>query len=53
MQMAGTEPKLKYYVELHGSDKDKVTSELLDMVKTIVLECLEPEKNGLTWAGVE
>lgn len=50
---SGTEPKLKYYVELHGSDKEAVTAELLDMVKTIVLECLEPESNGLKWAGVE
>jgi phosphomannomutase len=23
---SGTEPKLKYYVELHGSDKDAVTA---------------------------
>jgi len=50
---SGTEPKLKYYVELHGSDKDAVTATLLEMVKTIVLECLQPERNGLKWAGVE
>eukprot|EP00966_Prymnesium_polylepis_P033423 777102-Prymnesium_polylepis.1 len=50
---SGTEPKLKYYVELSGSDRDSVTAELVDMVKAIVLECLQPEKNGLKWAGVE
>jgi len=30
-----------------------VTAEIIDMVTTIVTECLEPEKNGLKWAGVE
>ena len=50
---SGTEPKLKYYVELHGPDREKVTAEIIDMVTTIVTECLEPEKNGLKWAGVE
>jgi hypothetical protein len=31
----------------------QVTATLLEMVKTIVLECLQPERNGLKWAGVE
>ena len=65
---SGTEPKLKYYVELHGNDPAKVrtacalvrvtlllqvTETLLDMVKLIVITLLEPEINGLKWAGVE
>ena len=50
---SGTEPKLKYYVELSGSDREQVTAELVEMVTAIVLECLQPEKNGLKWAGVE
>ena len=50
---SGTEPKLKYYVELHGPDRPSVTTELLDMVKTIVGSFLEPERNALKWGGVE
>lgn len=50
---SGTEPKLKYYVELNGPDPAQVTATLLEMVTTIVERFLEPERNGLTWAGVE
>jgi len=30
---SGTEPKLKYYVELSGSDRAAVTAELIEMVR--------------------
>jgi len=45
---SGTEPKLKYYVELCGSDNPAAVRErLMDMVALIIEEFLEPEKNGL------
>jgi len=40
-------------VELHGADPALVTSTLVDMVRTIVVECLQPDVNGLKWAGVD
>lgn len=43
---SGTEPKLKYYCELHGSDKDQVIAELDELVQAIVDEFLCPEQNG-------
>lgn len=46
---SGTEPKLKYYVELSGPDRDGVTATLVDMVRTIVLTFIEPERNGIQW----
>lgn len=49
---SGTEPKLKYYVELHGPVKEEVTATLMQMVKSIVVECLEPESNGLKWSAL-
>lgn len=47
---SGTEPKLKYYIELPGDFKKEaqVTKELADMVKEICDHCLEPDKNCLT-----
>lgn len=46
---SGTEPKLKYYIELSGeyAKRDEIDKELLEMVAAITQECLEPEKNGL------
>lgn len=44
---SGTEPKLKYYVELGGSDPTQVNSVLDDVVQSIIDQCLQPEKNGL------
>eukprot|EP01090_Pellita_catalonica_P017368 TRINITY_DN5225_c0_g1_i1.p1 TRINITY_DN5225_c0_g1~~TRINITY_DN5225_c0_g1_i1.p1 ORF type:complete len:350 (+),score=81.15 TRINITY_DN5225_c0_g1_i1:577-1626(+) len=44
---SGTEPKLKYYVEHHGSDRENVTTELNDLVETIISDWLQPTKYGL------
>lgn len=44
---SGTEPKLKYYVELGGSDPSKVHVELNEVVQAIIDQLLEPEQNGL------
>eukprot|EP01117_Protostelium_nocturnum_P019610 TRINITY_DN8546_c0_g1_i1.p1 TRINITY_DN8546_c0_g1~~TRINITY_DN8546_c0_g1_i1.p1 ORF type:complete len:601 (-),score=248.95 TRINITY_DN8546_c0_g1_i1:41-1843(-) len=44
---SGTEPKLKYYAELSGTDKEQVVSELNDVVAQIIQHLLEPERNGL------
>jgi phosphomannomutase len=47
---SGTEPKLKYYIELSGplAKKDEIDKELAEMVVAITEECLEPAKNNLT-----
>ncbi|CAG8703256.1 16651_t:CDS:2, partial [Racocetra fulgida] len=41
------EPKIKYYFELSGNDKEQVTKELSNIVKGVADELLEPEKYGL------
>mmetsp|Transcript_49138 Transcript_49138/g.122829 ORF Transcript_49138/g.122829 Transcript_49138/m.122829 type:complete len:493 (-) Transcript_49138:29-1507(-) len=50
---SGTEPKLKFYVELHGPGKEQVTATLIKMVNSIVQECLEPSKWNLKWTPLE
>nr|CAG8494229.1 3697_t:CDS:10 [Entrophospora candida] len=44
LENGGTEPKIKYYFELSGDDKDQVEMELSRIVKTVIDELLEPEK---------
>jgi len=53
---SGTEPKLKYYVELHGDIVDKSTTEaeyakindiLESLVQCVITELLQPERNAL------
>ena len=44
---SGTEPKLKYYVELAGNDAVDTVKTLNDMVSHIIKQCLQPEKFGL------
>jgi len=47
---SGTEPKLKYYIELDG-DFDKkadIDAELREMVATVPYITLQPKENGLT-----
>eukprot|EP00164_Ancoracysta_twista_P004135 GFYU01005555.1.p1 GENE.GFYU01005555.1~~GFYU01005555.1.p1 ORF type:complete len:590 (+),score=200.02 GFYU01005555.1:92-1861(+) len=45
---SGTEPKLKYYVELPGKgDKAEVAKELDRLIDAIIQNCLRPEHNGL------
>ena len=47
---SGTEPKLKYYIELAGKPKqpkEEVVSELMELSNVLLQTFLEPEKNGL------
>lgn len=46
---SGTEPKLKYYVELNGpyEKRAQVRAELDDLVSHMIKQLLEPERNGL------
>jgi phosphomannomutase len=47
---SGTEPKFKYYIELHGRpgvSRNDVMDELQTMSNIILEELLQPEKNGL------
>lgn len=44
---SGTEPKLKYYVELNGEDPEAVRKELDEVVDAIIHQLLQPSKNGL------
>jgi len=41
---SGTEPKLKYYVELSGKDPKAVSAELDDLVAHIITHFLQPDK---------
>ncbi|KAH3762819.1 phosphoglucosamine mutase [Pelomyxa schiedti] len=47
---SGTEPKLKYYIELGGpyAEKARIDADLKAIVSAVIAECLEPVKNGLT-----
>ncbi|KAI9988925.1 hypothetical protein PInf_022613 [Phytophthora infestans] len=50
LRTSGTEPKLKYYVELAGrvgQTREEVTLELRKQVEQIVELMLQPKKNGL------
>ncbi|CAG8700547.1 10719_t:CDS:2, partial [Cetraspora pellucida] len=47
LRTSGTEPKIKYYFELSGNDKEQVIKELSNIVKGVADELLEPEKYGL------
>ena len=45
---SGTEPKLKYYVELYGNEDATVLHDrLVDMTQSVIDHFLQPEKNGL------
>jgi len=44
---SGTEPKLKYYIELKGEERFQTRKVLDDMVECMIKDLLEPEKNGL------
>ncbi|KAF2076229.1 hypothetical protein CYY_002470 [Polysphondylium violaceum] len=45
---SGTEPKLKYYVEMVGQDKSNVEQTLGQLVKSVIDEFLCPVENQLT-----
>lgn len=51
LRASGTEPKIKYYAEMCAPKEDKdwleIRERLDDMVEAIVLEFLEPKRNGL------
>jgi len=47
LRTSGTEPKIKYYIELSGNDKNLVEMNLSKMVSAVIDELLEPEKYGL------
>jgi phosphomannomutase len=44
---SGTEPKLKYYVELNGADPEATRKELGDLVENIIEHFLKPDKYPL------
>eukprot|EP01127_Copromyxa_protea_P001976 TRINITY_DN11877_c0_g1_i1.p1 TRINITY_DN11877_c0_g1~~TRINITY_DN11877_c0_g1_i1.p1 ORF type:complete len:590 (+),score=154.46 TRINITY_DN11877_c0_g1_i1:177-1772(+) len=44
---SGTEPKLKYYVELSGENPETTRAELNDLVENIITHFLQPEKYPL------
>ncbi|KAL7721242.1 Phosphoglucomutase-2 [Entamoeba marina] len=53
---SGTEPKLKYYIELPGKpgvSKEEVVAELMELSRELLEFSLEPEKNGLVAPKVE
>lgn len=53
LRTSGTEPKIKYYSELIGPNKEEMAKELEELVETIVEYFLEPEKNELEPPVVE
>jgi phosphomannomutase len=44
---SGTEPKIKYYSELQGTDVDATNKELAELVQAVIHDFLRPEANGL------
>lgn len=44
---SGTEPKLKYYVELNGPNREDVHKTLNELVDAIIRQLMQPEKFGL------
>ncbi|CAI5735416.1 unnamed protein product [Hyaloperonospora brassicae] len=56
LRTSGTEPKLKYYVELAGrvgQSCEEVTAELRRQVEQIVEQMLQPQENGLELAPAD
>ncbi|GBB97055.1 hypothetical protein RclHR1_02900018 [Rhizophagus clarus] len=49
LRTSGTEPKIKYYLELSGKDKEEAERELHKITKSVADELLEPEKYGLVY----
>jgi len=44
---SGTEPKLKYYCQLSGKDREETQATLLEIVNLVIDNFLQPIKNGL------
>eukprot|EP00743_Colponemidia_sp_Colp-15_P004496 GILK01004848.1.p1 GENE.GILK01004848.1~~GILK01004848.1.p1 ORF type:complete len:617 (-),score=128.04 GILK01004848.1:158-1951(-) len=47
LRTSGTEPKIKYYSELKGSDEHQTKEELAAMVDAVIQELFRPEEYGL------
>ncbi|CAI2166348.1 14746_t:CDS:10 [Funneliformis geosporum] len=47
LRTSGTEPKIKYYLELSGNDKEEAENELRKISHGVSDELLEPKKYGL------
>ncbi|XP_049848681.1 probable phosphoglucomutase-2 [Schistocerca gregaria] len=46
---SGTEPKLKYYVEVVGKDEESSEKKLKELTEAIINELLKPDEYGLFW----
>jgi len=44
---SGTEPKIKWYAEMCGEDRQETTAQLQRLVDALVNDMLQPEANGL------
>lgn len=44
---SGTEPKIKWYAEMSGSDRAATEAKVAALVESIIEEMLQPAKNGL------
>jgi len=53
LRTSGTEPKIKYYIEMIADSREKVQSELLKLEETMVKEWIKPEKYGFIARKVE
>ncbi|NXA38091.1 PGM2L synthase, partial [Eudromia elegans] len=53
LRTSGTEPKIKYYAEMcappEQSDKTLLEEELQKLIAALIVNFLEPDKNGLIW----
>ena len=47
LRTSGTEPKIKYYSEMKGSDVTQTAKLLAITIESMIQELLQPELNGL------
>lgn len=47
LRTSGTEPKIKYYSEMKGSDATQTAKLLAITIESMVQDLLQPEVNGL------
>ena len=48
LRTSGTEPKLKYYVEVSAGSSEESSVMAQRVAEIVVAEMLQPEQNGLT-----
>ena len=48
LRTSGTEPKLKYYVEVVGETEEVSMQRAEEVASSVIRYMLEPEKNGLS-----